>query len=80
MSGQNKFTKQQLSWAFYDWANSAFATTVMAGLFPIFFKLYWASDFTGTESTAILGSANSIAALFIMLTARPCERDAYLNL
>tara|TARA_B110000014_G_C20125662_1_gene599375 strand:- start:3935 stop:5194 length:1260 start_codon:yes stop_codon:yes gene_type:complete len=69
MSGQNKFTKQQLSWAFYDWANSAFATTVMAGLFPIFFKLYWASDFTGTESTAILGTANSIAALFIMFTA-----------
>jgi UMF1 family MFS transporter len=25
-----------LSWALYDWANSAFATTVMAGFFPVF--------------------------------------------
>ena len=28
--------KQIYSWALYDWANSAFATTVMAGFFPIF--------------------------------------------
>jgi UMF1 family MFS transporter len=25
-----------LAWACYDWANSAFATTVMAGFFPVF--------------------------------------------
>ena len=31
------------SWALYDWANSAFATTVMAGFFPLFFKAYWAN-------------------------------------
>ena len=30
-----------VSWAFYDWANSSFATTVMAGFFPVFFKQYW---------------------------------------
>jgi len=27
-----------LGWAFYDWANSAFATTVMAGFFPVFYS------------------------------------------
>ena len=27
-----------VAWALYDWANSAFATTVMAAFFPIFFK------------------------------------------
>ena len=26
-----------LSWALYDWGNSAFATTVMAGFFPVFY-------------------------------------------
>jgi len=26
------------AWCFYDWANSAFATTVMAALFPPFFR------------------------------------------
>ena len=29
--------KTIVSWALYDWANSAFATTVMAGFFPLFF-------------------------------------------
>jgi UMF1 family MFS transporter len=27
-----------LGWALYDWANSAFATTVMAGFFPVFYS------------------------------------------
>ena len=31
--------KTILSWAMYDWANSAFATTVIAGFFPVFFKI-----------------------------------------
>ncbi len=32
------FRREVLSWALYDWANSAFATTVMAGFFPVFFS------------------------------------------
>ena len=28
-------------WAMYDWANSAFATTVMSGFFPVYFKQVW---------------------------------------
>ncbi len=27
-----------VGWALYDWANSAFATTVMAGFFPVFYS------------------------------------------
>ena len=42
------------SWALYDWANSAFATTVMAGFFPLFFKAYWANPNNPSESTYIL--------------------------
>ena len=30
--------RAQWSWALYDWANSAFATTVMAGFFPVFYS------------------------------------------
>lgn len=57
------------SWALYDWANSAFATTVMAGFFPLFFKAYWSEGFSATESTYVLGLANSIASLVIALTS-----------
>ena len=56
-------------WAFYDWANSAFATTVMAGFFPIFFKSYWAAELQDAESTFIIGSANSIVGLLIAISA-----------
>jgi len=58
-----------LGWAVYDWANSAFATTVMAGFFPVFFKEYWASGLSVTDSTFLLGSANSLASLVIMVAA-----------
>ncbi len=57
------------AWAMYDWANSAFATTVMAGFFPLFFKLYWSQGVEVTRSTYFLGVANSVASLFIVLLA-----------
>jgi UMF1 family MFS transporter len=56
-------------WAMYDWANSAFATTVMAGFFPIFFKQYWSSGSDVNVSTAQLGFGNSIASLFVAFIA-----------
>jgi UMF1 family MFS transporter len=61
--------KKVISWALYDWANSAFATTVMAGFFPIFFKQYWSAGSTAVESTFRLGAANSIASLIIVAAA-----------
>ena len=69
MKRQRKLSKQAWRWAFYDWANSAFATTVMAGFFPIFFKSYWATDLTDAESTFVIGSANSIVGLLIAVSA-----------
>ncbi len=59
--------RTQFSWALYDWANSAFATTVMAGFFPVFFKEFWATDLNATDSTFWLGLANSLASLVIVL-------------
>jgi UMF1 family MFS transporter len=57
--------KRELSWSFYDWANSAFATTVMAGFFPLFFKEYWSAGMDAGESTFWLGAANSIASIVV---------------
>ena len=61
--------RSQLSWAFYDWANSAFAVTVIAGFFPIFFKQYWSSGTEATISTFWLGLGNSTASFIILLMA-----------
>ncbi|MCW8853576.1 MAG: MFS transporter [Gammaproteobacteria bacterium] len=61
--------KQVWGWVFYDWANSVFATVVIAGFFPVVFKQYWASDLSSEQSTFWLGSANSVASLIVVLLA-----------
>ena len=61
--------KAIFGWAMYDWANSAFATTVMASFFPIFFKEYWTVRTDPVVSTAQLGFANSTAGILVALLA-----------
>jgi UMF1 family MFS transporter len=56
-------------WAMYDWANSSFACTVMAGFFPLFFKGFWNAGIPATESTFRLGMANGAASLLVALMA-----------
>ncbi len=62
-------TKAVWGWALYDWANSAFATTVMAGFFPVFFKQYWSVGVDVNLSTARLGIGNAVAGLLVALAA-----------
>ena len=69
MAGQRKLSKNAWKWAFYDWANSGFATTVMAGFFPIFFKSFWAGDLEAAQSTFVIGSVNSLIGLLIAISA-----------
>ncbi len=42
------------AWCLYDWGNSAFATTIMAGVFPLFYR--------SMATTAGLGEADATAA------------------
>jgi len=53
----------------YDWANSAFSTTVMAGFVPVLFKEYWSAGATASESSFRLGLINSLASLTVALAA-----------
>ena len=61
--------KKVFSWTLYDWANSAFATTVMAGFFPIFFEKYWSNPQLVDKSTFYLGLSNSIGSLIVAIMA-----------
>jgi len=65
----DKNKKAIWGWAIYDWANSAFATAVMAGFFPIFFKEYWSYGADVNMSTARLGLGNSVAGIIVALMA-----------
>lgn len=57
--------KAVFGWVLYDWANSAFILTVVAGFFPVFFKSYWCAGIEPTVSTARLGTANAIAGVIV---------------
>lgn len=62
-------SKQIFAWSLYDWANSAYATTVMAGFFPIFFKQYWSAGADVAHSSFYLGLANSLASILVAALA-----------
>lgn len=61
--------KSILGWSLYDWANSVFATVVIAGFFPIVFKSYWAGSLTASENTFWLGVGNAGASLVVVCIA-----------
>ena len=62
-------SKKYYSWVLYDWANSAYATIVLAGFFPIIFAEYFASSTTASERTLYLGVSNSAASLILIFIA-----------
>jgi UMF1 family MFS transporter len=56
------------AWAMYDWANSAFATTVMVAFFPVFFRQYWSLG-ASADTSARLSFANTLASFCVALAA-----------
>jgi MFS-type transporter involved in bile tolerance (Atg22 family) len=61
--------RKVLSWALYDWANSAFATTVMTAFFLLFLKQYWSGGADAATTTFRLGFANAVGGIVIALLA-----------
>ena len=58
------------SWCMYDWANSAFATTMMAAVFPPFYRsLAQNAGMASNEATAAWAFTASISLLLIALVA-----------
>ena len=63
------FNRKTIAWAFYDWANSAFALSVLAVLFPLFLGSYWSAGDPGTVVTERLGWITSGASAIVVLIA-----------
>ncbi len=62
-----KFTRSG-KWILYDWANSAFALTVLAALFPLLFRTVWSVD-SGDLTTSRLGFANSLIGFVVAIVS-----------
>ncbi|MDR1532489.1 MAG: MFS transporter [Clostridiales bacterium] len=62
-----KFTKLEKSWIMYDWANSVYATIMVAAVFPIYFTGVCGSegDFWWGIGTSIATTIMAVAAPFV---------------
>ena len=58
-----------LAWAFYDWANSAFALSVLAVLFPLFLGSYWSAGDPGAAVTARLAWITAASSAVVCIIA-----------
>jgi UMF1 family MFS transporter len=58
------------AWCMYDWANSAFATTIMAAMFPPFYRaMVTATGLGEADATAYWAYTTSIALLLVAVLA-----------
>lgn len=57
------------AWAMYDWANSAFQTTIVAAVFPIYFQRVVAVDLDKATATSRFAWATTIAILIVAVVA-----------
>ena len=62
-----KFTKAEKSWILYDWANSVYATNIMAAIFPIYFEAV--AKGAGVNNVTMWGLGTSVATLAIAVLA-----------
>lgn len=69
VTGFSLWSRPVWGWVLYDWANSAFATVVLAGFFPLLFQDYWSSGISPVESNLRLGWVNAVAGLGIAVVA-----------
>ena len=66
---KTKLSKEVKAWISYDLGNSAFATTVLAAFFPIFYNQYWASTLDPASSAEYLSWTLVISNLTLLFTA-----------
>jgi UMF1 family MFS transporter len=57
------------AWAMYDWANSAFQTTIIAAVFPIYFRRVAASGLPEADAMSRFAWASTIAICIVAIVA-----------
>jgi len=69
VTGQEIRGKMIRAWCLYDWANSGFATTVMAAVLPVYYGAVAAGNLPPAVATAYWGYTNTIGMLIVALVA-----------
>jgi UMF1 family MFS transporter len=58
-------TPEQRAWAWYDWANSAYFTTIVTAVFPAFYATYAADGLEPAQATARFGVITTVSVAVI---------------
>lgn len=58
-------TPEQRAWAWYDWANSAYFTTIITAVFPAFYATYATAGLEPAQATARFGAITTVSVAFI---------------
>ncbi len=66
---EKAYKKVVNSWAMYDWANSAFATTIMAAVLPVYYQSVAGKNLSGNLATVYWGYTTTIALLITAFLA-----------
>ena len=66
---KKEYRKKIISWCMYDWANSAFATTVMAAILPVYYSKVAGATLAGNTATIYWGYTTAIALLITAFIA-----------
>lgn len=64
---KKRFNHTEQSWILYDWANSVYATNIMAAIFPIYFAAVCSSS--GVDEIQTWGYGTSIATAIVAVAA-----------
>ncbi|HUQ85927.1 MAG TPA: MFS transporter [Vicinamibacterales bacterium] len=62
-------TPEQRAWAWYDWANSVYFTTVITAVFPPFFGSYAAKGLDPAQATARFALITTVSVLCVAIMA-----------
>jgi UMF1 family MFS transporter len=60
-------TPEQRAWAWYDWANSVYFTTVITAVFPSFYATYAAAGLEPAQATARFGMITTVSVLVVAI-------------
>jgi len=60
-------TPEQRAWAWYDWANSVYFTTVITAVFPSFYATYAAKGLEPSQATARFGLITTVSVLIVAI-------------
>lgn len=67
MFSLKRFSKEEKSWIMYDWANSVFATIMVAAIFPVFFMVMAGGE--GTQGSVWWAAGLMVSRLIVGICA-----------